>query len=64
MELVFLPQFLHNFWKKILLLLYSIKWPNFIVWLPLFCEILGNMCIVIACKPGFDVMILKLTLSF
>ena len=22
---------------------YSINWPNFIVWLPLFCEILGNM---------------------
>ena len=49
-ELVSLPHFLHNFWRKIFLLLYSINWPNFIVWLPLLCEILGNMCIAIVCK--------------
>ena len=30
-------------------LLYSINWPNFIFWLPLLGEILGNMCIVIVC---------------
>ena len=28
-------------------MLYSINWPNFIVWLPLLLEILGNMCIVL-----------------
>ena len=25
------------------------NWPNFIVWLPLLCEILGNTCIEIVC---------------
>ena len=44
------------FLKKILLLLYYINWPNFIVWLPLLCEILSNMCITIVCKPGCDAM--------
>ena len=33
-----------------------INWPNFIVWLRLLCEILGNMSIAIVCKPGCDVM--------
>ena len=46
LELVFRPHFPHNFWRKIFLLLYSINWPNFIAWLSLLCEILGNMCIV------------------
>ena len=64
LELVFLPHFLHNFWRKIFLLLYSINWPNFIVWLPLLCEILGNMCIAIVCKPGWTSWIFKSTLSF
>ena len=40
MELVSLPHFLHDFWRKIFLL-YSLTWPNF--WLPL----LDNTCIVI-----------------
>ena len=31
------------FWRKIFILFYSIRWPNyFIVWLPLLREILGN----------------------
>ena len=46
LELVSLPYFLHNFSRKIFLLLYSINWSSFIVWLPLICEILGNMCLV------------------
>ena len=48
-ELVSLPHFLHDFWRRMFLLLYSINWPNFIVWLPLIREILGNMCTVIVC---------------
>ena len=43
LELVFLPHFLHNFWRKIFLLLYSITWPNFNIWLPLLREIFDNM---------------------
>ena len=42
LELVSLPHFLHNFWRKIFLLLHSINWPNFIVWLLLLREILVN----------------------
>ena len=57
LKLVSLTHFLHNFWRKIFLLLYSINWPNFIVWLPLLCEIFGNICIAIVCKPGCGVMI-------
>ena len=37
------------FWRKIFLLLYSITRTNFTVWLPLLREILGDICIVIAC---------------
>ena len=47
--LVSLPHFPHNFWRKIFLLLYSINWPSFIVWLPLLLEILLNRCIAIVC---------------
>ena len=59
-----LPYCLHNFWRKMFLLLYSNNWPNFIVWLRLLCEILGNMCIGIACKPGSDVMNFDVHLIF
>ena len=57
LELVSLPHFLHNFWRKIFFLLYSINWPHFIAWLPLLCEILGNMFIAIVCKSRCDVMV-------
>ena len=53
--------FLHS---KIFMLLYSINWPNFIVWLPLLCEILGNMCIVVACEPDCDVINFEINLIF
>ena len=42
---------------------YSINWPNFIVWLLLLFETLDNVCIVIVCFPVCDVKILKLTLA-
>ena len=35
-------------------MLYYITWSEFIVWLPLFVEILGNMCIATcACFSGW-----------
>ena len=37
------------FQKKSFLMLYFVNWPNFISWLPLLLEILGNMCIAIVC---------------
>ena len=36
--------FLHDFSSKMFLMLYSINWPNLIVWLLLPLEILGNIC--------------------
>ena len=39
----------YDFSTKIFLILYSINRPNFIVWLHLLLEILGNMCIVVVC---------------
>ena len=41
--------FVYDFKTKMFLKLYSISWPSFIVWLALLLEILGNMCIAIAC---------------
>ena len=41
LELVSLPHFRHNFLKEMFLLLCSINWLDFIVWLPLLCKILG-----------------------
>ena len=63
-ETVSLPHFPYNFWKKVFLLLCSINWQNFIVWLPLLCEILDNMCIAIVCKTGCDVMNFEFILIF
>ena len=41
--------FVYDFSTKMSLMLYSINQPNFIVWLPLLLEILGNMCIASVC---------------
>ena len=56
LELVFPVHFLFRFWREVFFLLYSINWPNFIAWLPLLHEILGNMCIVIVCQPVCEVI--------
>ena len=42
LELVSLPHFLHNFWRKIFLLLWSINRVGFIAWLLLLAEIFGQ----------------------
>ena len=44
--------------------LYPNNWPNFIVWLPLLLEILGNMRIVITCCPVCGVMNFQINHSF
>ena len=64
LKLVSLPHFVHNFWRKIFILLYSINPSSFIVWLPLLREILGDMCIVIVWKPDCDVMTFEVNLTF
>ena len=47
--IVSLPYFVYDFLRKMFLMLYSINWPNFIVWLPLLVAIMVNMCIAIVC---------------
>ena len=58
------PHFLYNFSRKMFLILYSINWPNFIVWLPLIFEILGNICIAIVCFLDCDVINSEINLIF
>ena len=42
-KLIFLPHFLHNFWRKIFLLLYSVNWQQISLWdIGQICEILGR----------------------
>ena len=55
-KLVSLPHFLHDFWRNIFLLLYSVNWPSFIYWLSLPCKIFGNMGIVIVWQVDCDVI--------
>ena len=53
-----------DFSTKMFLMLYAINWPNFIVWLLLLVEILGNMCITVVFYPGCDVMDSEINLIF
>ena len=55
LEIVFPSYFVYDFSRKMFLMWCSINWLNFTVWLLLFLEILGNICIAIVCKPGYDV---------
>ena len=50
------PDFVYDFSRKMLLMLYSINRLNFLVLSPLLTEILGNMCIAIVWFPGCDVI--------
>ena len=50
--------------SKIFLLLYSINWSYFIISLPLQLEMLGNMCIVIVCFQGCNVIKFGINLGF
>ena len=52
------------FLDKGLLMLHSINRTNFIGWLALLLEILGNMCIAIVYYPGYDVMDFEINLIF
>ena len=45
-------------------MLYSISFPNFIVWLSLLLEVLGNLCTVFICFPVWDVKTFEINLNF
>ena len=55
--------FMNDFSRKIFML-YSRNWPDFIVWLPLFLETFGNMCIEILCFSAYDVINFEANLLF
>ena len=55
---------MYDFSRKLFIVLYSINWPNFIVWLPLLCEILGNMCIAIVRFQDLDIINCEIILIF
>ena len=63
LRLVCPSSFSDNFWRKTFILICSINWPSFIVWLSLFREILGNMCIAFVSQVVTS-WILMLTLPF
>ena len=64
LEIVSPPYFVHDFSRKIFLMLYSINWANFIVWLSLLLEIWDNMCIEIVSFPGCEVINFEINLIF
>ena len=45
-------------------MLYSTNWPNFIAYLLLLFEILGNICIAIVYYPSCDVMNFEINIVF
>ena len=61
--IVSLPHFLYDFSRKIFLTLYSINWPNFIVWSPLLLRY-WKLCFAIICFPGCDIIIFKVSLIY
>ena len=63
LELISQSHFAHAFSRKLFLLLYSITWSNFIVWLLLLLEIIGSMFIVIVSYPLCAVINCEIYLS-
>ena len=58
------PNIVHDFSRKIFVMLYSINWPNLITLFPLLLEITGIMCIVIVCYPSCDIINFEIYLNF
>ena len=56
--------FVHDFLRKMFLMLNSINCPNFIVLLFLLLEILGNICIALVSSSGCDVITFEINLVF
>ena len=56
--------FVNDFSTKMFLMLYSINSPNFIAWLPLLLEVLGDMRITTVFYLSCDVMDFEINLIF
>ena len=50
--------------ENVFLMLYFVIWPNFIVWLLLLLELLGNMCTVNICFTVCDIIKFEINHSF
>ena len=48
------PHFVYAFSRKFIIMLYSINWSNFIVWLCFHFQIWRNMSIKTVCNSGSD----------
>ena len=64
MGLVSPPHFVCGFIKKMFFMLYSLIWPNFITWSPLFLKIFGNTCVRTVFLPDCDVINFIINLIF
>ena len=64
LELVYLPNFLHDSWRKIFFMSYYFNWPNSIAWLPLLLDIMVSRCIAIIFCPVSDLLNFGINLSF
>ena len=62
LEITSPSDFVHDFSRKMCLMLYSINCPNFI-WLPLL-KTLVNMCIAIVYFPGYNIIYFEITPIF
>ena len=64
LELVILPHFRHDFWKKIFLNLSSIKQIKFHCQGAFTSSYIGNMCIIIICLTVFVIISFEFNHSF
>ena len=58
------PHFVYNFLRKMFVIVYSIKEPNYMVWLFLLLAIHYNIWIVIISCSACDVIIFQINLNF
>ena len=64
LELVSLPHFPHDFWRKMFLTLYFVNWPNFIVRLRLVLNLPSNLFIIVLSFRGCEVINTENNVSF
>ena len=62
--LVSQSHFLYDFSRKMFVMLHSINWLNFIVWLSLILKIMDNTCITTVFSSRCEVIKLKINLIF
>ena len=64
LELASPPYFAYNFSRKVFCILYSINWPNFVVWLPLHFRYWGICVLQLFISKALTSKMLKFTWTF